>query len=78
MIGEKISTLVKAANIEVEQYWPKLFAKAVAGQDISSFFNFGGSAAQSSGPAASTEAPKEAAKPDAGKGKGKKEPEPPK
>ena len=54
--GEKISTLIKAAGINVEGYWSKLFAKALQGQDVASFFNFGGSV--SSGPVAS-----EAAKP---------------
>ena len=31
----------------LEAYWPKLFAKALSGKDISSFFNFG---AVASGP----------------------------
>lgn len=44
LIGDKIATLVSAAGIKVESYWPKLFAKAVEGQDIASFFNFGGAA----------------------------------
>lgn len=52
-VGDKISTLVKAAGLNVESYWPKLFAKAVEGQNIASFFSFGGdaSSAASSGPA---------------------------
>lgn len=52
--GDKIATLVKAAGVNVESYWPKLFAKAVEGQDIASFFNFGQGASApsaSSGPA---------------------------
>jgi large subunit ribosomal protein LP1 len=61
--ADKISALVKAAGVKVESYWPKMFAKALSGQSISSFFNFGGAVA--SGPAA-TSAPaakeKEAAK----------------
>ena len=57
LIGDKIATLVSAAGIKVESYWPKLFAKAVEGQDIASFFNFG---ASSSGPA--QQAPQEAKK----------------
>ena len=50
-LADKINTLIKSAGVNVESYWAKLFAKAVAGQDISSFFNFGGSS--SSGPVAS-------------------------
>ncbi|XP_053212106.1 60S acidic ribosomal protein P1-like [Panonychus citri] len=32
--GEKISTILKAAKIEVEPYWPTLFGKALEGVDI--------------------------------------------
>ena len=69
---DKISSLVSAAGVNVESYWPKLFAKAVAGKDIAQFFNFGGSAASGSAPAVAatafvTEAPKKDDK------KGKKE-----
>ena len=32
--GDKISTILKAAKVEVEPYWPGLFAKALAGQNI--------------------------------------------
>lgn len=32
--GEKIQTLLKAANVEVEPYWPGLFAKALEGIDV--------------------------------------------
>ena len=49
--GDKIGKIVTAAGVKIEPYWPKLFAKALQGQDISSFFNYGGSA--SSAPAAS-------------------------
>jgi large subunit ribosomal protein LP1 len=48
-LGEKISKLVAASGVKIESFWTKLFAKALAGKDISSFFNFGG---VSSGPAA--------------------------
>ena len=67
LIGDKITNLVKAAGVNIEAYWPKLFAKAVEGQDITSFFNFGG-AASSAVSAPVTSAPvKEAAKPEAKK-----------
>lgn len=51
--GDKIATLVKAAGLDIEAYWPKLFAKAVEGQNIASFFSFGGSisSGSTSGPA---------------------------
>ncbi|RWS01562.1 ribosomal protein LP1-like protein [Dinothrombium tinctorium] len=32
--GEKINTILKAANVEVEPYWPSLFAKALDGIDL--------------------------------------------
>lgn len=32
--GEKISTILKAANVEVEPYWPGLFAKALEGINV--------------------------------------------
>merc|ERR1712028_81800 len=32
--AENIKTLVNAANVEVETYWPGLFAKALDGKDI--------------------------------------------
>merc|ERR1719488_432011 len=31
---DKISTLLKAANIECESYWPGLFVRALNGQDL--------------------------------------------
>jgi len=72
--GDKINQLLKAADIKVETYWAKYFAKALSGRDISSFFSFGGSGAAASAPAASgpaKSAPAEAKTED--KGKGKKE-----
>ncbi|CAJ0595990.1 unnamed protein product [Cylicocyclus nassatus] len=32
--GDKIATLLKAAHVEFEPFWPGLFAKAVEGVDI--------------------------------------------
>ncbi|XP_008550988.1 60S acidic ribosomal protein P1 [Microplitis demolitor] len=32
--GEKIQTILKAANVDVEPYWPGLFAKALEGINI--------------------------------------------
>ena len=31
---EKINTILKAAEVEVEPYWPGLFAKAASGLDL--------------------------------------------
>eukprot|EP00043_Microstomoeca_roanoka_P015563 m.155941 g.155941 ORF g.155941 m.155941 type:complete len:109 (+) comp16286_c3_seq8:305-631(+) len=32
--AEKISQLLKAADVEFEPFWPGLFAKALAGKDV--------------------------------------------
>merc|ERR1712168_1518186 len=32
--GEKLATVIKAAGVTVEPFWPGLFAKALDGQDI--------------------------------------------
>ena len=32
--GGKMSTIFKAANVEVERYWPGLFAKALEGVNV--------------------------------------------
>lgn len=32
--GEKISTILKAAGVDVEPYWPGLFAKALEGVNV--------------------------------------------
>ena len=45
--GDKLNALIGSANVKVESFWPKMFAKAVSGQDIPSMFNFGGSAPSS-------------------------------
>lgn len=32
--GEKIATILKAAGVQVEPFWPGLFAKALEGCDV--------------------------------------------
>lgn len=32
--GEKIQTILKAANVDVEPYWPGLFAKSLEGVNV--------------------------------------------
>ena len=34
--SEKLTTMLKAANVSVEPYWPSLFAKACSGLDLKS------------------------------------------
>ncbi|KAI9076821.1 hypothetical protein K1719_028734 [Acacia pycnantha] len=44
--AEKISTIVKAANVQVESYWPSLFAKLAEKRDIEDLIvNAGGGGA---------------------------------
>ena len=62
--------MINSSGVKVESYWGKLFAKAVAGQNISNFFNFGGSG--SSGSSAQVQAPV-ASEPAKTETKGKKE-----
>nr|CAL69054.1 TPA: putative 60S acidic ribosomal protein P1 [Spadella cephaloptera] len=47
--ADKISTLLKAAGVSVEPYWPTLFAKALDGVDIGSLLGSLGSAASAVG-----------------------------
>lgn len=80
--GDKITALVKAAGVKVESYWPKMFAKAMSGKNLSDFINFGGDAVPAAAiPAPSAkEAPKEGKKDEPKKDdkKAKKEEAPPK
>ncbi|ETN82018.1 60s Acidic ribosomal protein [Necator americanus] len=49
--GDKIATLLKAANVEFEPFWPGLFAKAVEGIDVKNLITSVSSGAGSAGPA---------------------------
>ncbi|KAK4880150.1 hypothetical protein RN001_008296 [Aquatica leii] len=66
--GEKIQTILKAANVDVEPYWPGLFAKALEGINVKDLITKIGSGAGSAPAAAAAAAPaaavpsKEAAK----------------
>ena len=76
MQGDKMKSLIQAAGVKVESYWPGIFAKAIEGQDISSFFNFAG--AGSSAPAEASKGPvKEEPKKQDKKEPAKKKEEPP-
>jgi len=74
--GEKISTILKAANVDVEPYWPGLFAKALEGVNVRDLItNIGsgvGAAPAGAAPAAAAAAPAAEAK----KEEKKKEEEP--
>ncbi|GMS98586.1 hypothetical protein PENTCL1PPCAC_20761 [Pristionchus entomophagus] len=65
--GDKIATLLKAANVIVEPFWPGLFAKALEGTDVSNIIasvssGVGGApAAAAAVPAAAAAAPAAAA-----------------
>lgn len=52
--GEKISTILKAANVSVEPYWPGLFAKALEGVNIKDLITNIGSGVGAAAPAASS------------------------
>lgn len=72
--GEKISTILKAANVEVEPYWPGLFAKALEGVNVKDLITSIGSGVGAAGAAAPAAAA--AAAPAAEKKEEKKESEP--
>lgn len=62
--GEKIQTILKAANVEVESYWPGLFAKALEGINVKELITNIGSgvgSAPAAAPAAAAPASAEAA-----------------
>ncbi|KRT79953.1 ribosomal protein [Oryctes borbonicus] len=77
--GEKIQTILKAAGVDIEPYWPGLFAKALEGINIKDLITNVGSGVGGGGgaPAAGGAAPAAAAAPaEAAKEEKKKESEP--
>uniref|UniRef100_A0A6G1SNZ1 Large ribosomal subunit protein P1 n=1 Tax=Aceria tosichella TaxID=561515 RepID=A0A6G1SNZ1_9ACAR len=58
--GEKIQTILKAASVEVDPYWPGLFAKALEGVNIKDLITNVGSGVGAA-PAAGAAAPAAAA-----------------
>ena len=70
--GDKISTILKAANYEIEPYWPGLFAGALEGVKVADLLKSVGSAPVAAAPvaAAASEGDKKGA---AGKEAAKKE-----
>jgi len=52
--ADKISTILKAANYEIEPYWPGLFASALEGLKVQDLIKNVGSAPAASAPAPAT------------------------
>ena len=67
-----MSKLINASGVKIESYWPGIFAKAIEGQNISSFFNFGGAASSATVAATSAPTPAPAAEKKADKKEDKK------
>ncbi|KAF6206986.1 hypothetical protein GE061_018223 [Apolygus lucorum] len=59
--GEKIQTILKAAAVDIEPYWPGLFAKALEGINPKDLITSIGSGVGSGAPAAGGAAPAAAA-----------------
>merc|ERR1712007_188141 len=59
--ADNLNTLIKAADVDVDSYWPGLFAKALDGIDIKTLVSNVGSGAGGAG-AAAADAPAEEAK----------------
>ncbi|OQV14374.1 putative 60S acidic ribosomal protein P1 [Hypsibius exemplaris] len=70
--GDKIATLLKAANIDVEPYWPDLFARSLEGVSLKELISSFGAAAPAAAAAPVAAAAAPAAKEEPAKG-GKKE-----
>ncbi len=51
--AEKLQTILKAANVEVEPYWPGLFSKALENLDIKALITNVGSGVGAAAPVAS-------------------------
>ncbi|XP_058819629.1 large ribosomal subunit protein P1 [Topomyia yanbarensis] len=73
---EKISTILKAANVEIEPYWPGLFAKALEGINVKDLITNIGSGVGSGGGAPAASSAAAAAPAAAEKKEEKKEEEP--
>ncbi|XP_063700041.1 large ribosomal subunit protein P1 [Culicoides brevitarsis] len=54
--GEKLQTILKAANVDVEPYWPGLFAKALEGCNVKELITNIGSGVGAAAPAAAAPA----------------------
>ena len=60
--ADKLNKVIKASGNTVESYWPALFAKALAGQDVKALLanvSAGPAAGAGAGPAAAAEVEKE-------------------
>ncbi|XP_076437916.1 large ribosomal subunit protein P1-like [Babylonia areolata] len=72
--ADKLTTILKAAGVSVEPYWPSLFAKALEGISIKELVsNVGSSAGAAPAPAAGGAAPAAGAAPAEEKKEEKKE-----
>merc|ERR1712189_34834 len=73
--GDKISTILKAANVDCEPIWPTLFAKALSGVDVRGLItNVGSSVGAAPAGGAGAGAPAAAAAAEEKKEEKKKEP----